>query len=73
MDSYFVRFADLPLTVKGMTIKDEYDDYSIYINARLNVYAQMLAMKHELQHITKGHFSREMSVSDLEKDITIED
>ena len=56
----------MPVGVHGMTIKDENDDYNIYLNARLSGDAQVVAFRHELEHIKRGDFYSEKGVGEIE-------
>ncbi|MBQ0165352.1 MAG: hypothetical protein KBS75_09190 [Bacteroidales bacterium] len=71
MDAVIIRILEngLPLSVKGTTVKDENGDYNIYINGRISEEARVKALRHELQHIQKGHFYDERPVKELEKEI----
>lgn len=60
-----VRYIDLPCTIRGMTVC-EHDFYSVYINARLSYEEQQKAVKHELTHINRGDFTRDVSISCIE-------
>lgn len=67
MDAVIIRVIDLPHGVGGMTVKDSNDDYNIYLNARLSGDAQVVAFRHELDHIRKGDFFSEDAVRDIER------
>lgn len=69
MDAIIIRIIDLPYGVKGMTAKDENDDYNIYINARYSPDIQAIAYRHEIDHILKGHFYDDRSVREKEEEI----
>lgn len=49
--NYYIRYIDLPCSVKGFTVKDEFNLYNIYINARLSAKEKNEAINHELRHI----------------------
>lgn len=67
MDSIIVRLVDLPLAVRGAVREDENGDYNIYINARLSEDQRVVAFRHELEHIRRGHLHDETkSVSQKE-------
>lgn len=66
MDTIIIRLIDLPLTVRGFTVKDENDDYNIYINARLSDDVRAEAFRHEVDHIRRGHFYDYKSVVEKE-------
>lgn len=67
MGSIIIRIIDLPVTVKGFTVKDENDDYNVYINARLSAAIQGEATRHELEHIVSDHFYSTQSIAEKEK------
>ena len=56
MGEIIIRYIDLPLSVNAYTVTDSNNDYNVYINARLGIYEQVKAKKHELDHINKQHF-----------------
>lgn len=66
MDAVIIRQLDLPYGVKGVTVKDENDDYNIYINSRYSADEQDIAFYHELEHIRRGDFYRSGSVAEKE-------
>ena len=63
---YCVRFIDLPLTTKGMTVEDSNGFFNIYINQNLSVDQQNEAIAHELKHINRGDFDNKKSLQDAE-------
>jgi len=69
VDAVIIRLIDLPPSVKGCTVKDENDDYNIYINARLSEDGRVEAFRHEIDHIRLGHFYDSMPVSEKEKQV----
>ena len=69
MGIIIIRIIDLPVTVKGFTVKDENDDYNVYINARLSAAIQGEATRHELEHIVRGHFYSQMPVAEKEQEV----
>lgn len=56
MNRVFIRGITLPGRVRGVTVKDEDDDYNIYINTVLCPEAQQRAIDHEIRHISRDHF-----------------
>lgn len=66
MDAVIVRIIDMPVGVKGITVKDAEGDYNIYLNARYSPDAQAVAFRHEVEHIKRGDFYRSGSVADKE-------
>lgn len=60
------RFVELPYAVKGFTIRDENEDYNIYINLR-HLSQQKEILKHELSHINNGDFDRPVDAAVIER------
>lgn len=71
MDAVIIRLIDLPETVRGFTVKDENDDYNIFINARLSADMRGTAFRHEIDHIRSGHFYDARSVAEKELETTL--
>jgi len=69
MDSVIIRVLDLPMTIRGATVKDENGDYNVYINARLSEDGRAAAFRHEIEHIRQGHFYSEEPVEVLESKV----
>lgn len=68
MDSVIIRVLDLPMTIRGATVKDANGDYNVYINARLSDDGRAAAFRHEIEHIKQGHFYSEDPVEVLERE-----
>lgn len=69
MDAVIIRVIDLPIGVKGMTVKDGEGDYNIYLNARYSPEEQAVAFRHEVDHIRNGDFYSEEDVAEKERRI----
>jgi Zn-dependent peptidase ImmA (M78 family) len=63
---YCIRYIDLPLTTKGMTVEDQNGFFNIYINQNLSVEQQNEAIAHELKHINRGDFDNKKSLQEAE-------
>lgn len=63
---YYIRYIDLPLTTKGMTVEDQNGFFNIYINQNLSVEQQNEAIAHELKHINRGDFDNKKSLREAE-------
>jgi Zn-dependent peptidase ImmA (M78 family) len=63
---YCIRYIDLPLTTKGMTVEDQNGFFNIYINQNLSVEQQNEAIAHELKHINRGDFDIKKSLQEAE-------
>ena len=70
MDAIIIRIIDMPYGVKGLTVKDENDDYNVYLNARYSPDIQAEAYRHEIDHIRGNHFYDDRPVSEKEKEIS---
>lgn len=64
------RYLSLGAGIKGVTVKDENDDFNIYINSNLSDAQQKEALQHEVAHIYQGHFfdDRPVMVKEEEAD-----
>lgn len=71
MNDVFIRgLINLPTTVRGVTVKDENDDYNVYINKNLCPEKQKAAIQHELNHIKKDHlFSHSKTAMQCESEV----
>lgn len=60
MERVEVRLIDLPTSIRGFTAYTEDDTgepvFTIILNARLDLCAQMRTYKHEVQHINNADF-----------------
>lgn len=63
---YIVRYIDLPITVKGVTVMDYDGFYNIYINSRLSYEEQKKTIAHEMEHIVRGDFFSYATLEDVE-------
>lgn len=50
--------VDLPTQVRGQTVKNEDDSYSVFLNARLTGEQIMATYAHEIEHIKNGDFEK---------------
>lgn len=69
MNDIFIRMTQLPNRVKAMTVIDENSDYNIYLNSTLSQDELKKAYLHEIQHIEKKHFDKDISVAQAENEI----
>lgn len=58
---------DLPVTIKGFTIMNSDDSFTIFINARLCSEMQIKVYDHEIEHINKKDYDNIYNVNDLER------
>ena len=66
MNNYCVRLVPLPATVKACTVLDSNDFYNIYINKDMPESIQREAFKHEMIHIHRGDFERNVPIEEIE-------
>ena len=57
----FVRYAELPLSVEGVTVPNNDGTFDIYINSLLPAERQEETLAHELEHIHKDHFYNDIA------------
>lgn len=55
MADYYVRMVELPINVKGVTVKNSDGSFDIYINSLLCPDKVQEALIHELKHVKKDH------------------
>lgn len=70
MGEIIIRYMNLPASVKAYTLTDPNDDYNIYVNSALNSIEQQKAVDHELEHINADHFTADLSVAEVEQQVS---
>lgn len=71
MCDVFVRYIELPSTVRGVTIPNDDNTFNIYINATICEDKQKQALNHELEHIKRDHFYDEEPAIKNEKELEL--
>lgn len=66
MPDIFVRLADLPLSINGLTAENDDGSYTVFINSRASSQQQHDAYEHELRHINGLDFEKS-DVGDIER------
>lgn len=61
-----VFLIDLPAAIKGLTVKNSDDSYTILINVNLSHEAQCAAYDHEIEHINNHDFDYVYDINELE-------
>ena len=56
MGDVFVRQMPMPSTIHGTTVVDADGNYNVYINECLCDEKKRDTLRHEMRHITCGHF-----------------
>lgn len=57
---------DMPTKIKGYTVKNSDDSYSIFLNARISRDCLLKTYEHEMEHIQNEDFEKE-NVDAIEK------
>ena len=65
---YFVRTVALPHSVDGVTVPNSDGTFDIYLNEALGDEARRKWLSHEIEHIRAGHFYKQKSVSEMERE-----
>ncbi len=61
-----VHLINLPYSIRGFTIRADFNGFVIFINAKLNNQMQLKAYEHEIGHINANDYDHIYSVGDLE-------
>lgn len=67
MSEVYLRYLNLSVTVKGLTVQDEEGNYNIYLNPRHTYQALNETLDHEINHITNNDFQKFLHIKDIEK------
>lgn len=63
-----VRYLEMPLGIRGFTIRGDYDSYDIYLNPEYCYESQVETYEHEMAHIINGDFDKEgMDINEIER------
>lgn len=66
MEIIQVFFVDLPSSIRGLTVKNNDDSFTILINVNMSYEAQLAAYHHEMNHIANHDFDHIYDINDLE-------
>ena len=66
MNDYFIRYINLPPTVRGLTACSD-GFYNIYTNSALSLEEQEKTIQHELTHIERDDFYSDGTIETVEK------
>lgn len=53
---HFVRFVELPRTVRGVSVPNDDGTFSVYINSLFDDETRRETLEHELTHLARDHF-----------------
>lgn len=66
--TYFVRYIEFPMTVRGVTVPNNDGTFDIYINDLLCECSKEKCLAHEIRHIMQDHFYNDVApIEELEK------
>ena len=63
---FYVRLVDMPPSIGGAICPNEDGTFSIYINARKSLKAQLAALQHEINHIIDDDFYSDLPIEVIE-------
>lgn len=66
MEDYYIRYADMPPSVKAYTVLQD-GFYTIVLNSRLCREMNVMSFEHEINHINKDDFIKD-DVSKIESE-----
>lgn len=65
-DDIFIRFFDMPTTIRGYTVANQDGSYTVVLNSRISWEQQKETYAHEVGHIKRGDFERQCSADLIE-------
>jgi Zn-dependent peptidase ImmA (M78 family) len=67
--NYIIREIKMPLTIRAFTLPDANGEYNIYINMDLSDEAKKKTLAHEMKHIKRNDFNKDIPVKLIEQGI----
>jgi len=64
--TYQIIYKDMPCTIEAFTTCNLDDNYTIFLNPKLNYERQWKAFIHEIQHILNQDFYKTETVEEIE-------
>lgn len=65
-DGIFTYYVDMPSTIRSFVVENNDMSFSIIINSRIGKEQQLIAYKHEIEHIKNGDFDKRSSAESIE-------
>lgn len=62
----FTYYADMPTTIRSFVVSNKDMSFTIMINAKIGRDQQLIAYRHELDHIRNGDYDKNNSVDSIE-------
>ena len=66
MEDVFVRYMELPTTVRSFVVANKDMTYTVILNCKLSHGQNLISYQHELDHILRGDYERKCSVDLIE-------
>ena len=66
MEDVFVRYMELPSTIRSFVVANKDMTYTIILNCKLSHEQNLISYQHELDHILRGDYERKCSVDLIE-------
>ncbi len=66
MEDVFVRYMELPSTIRSFVVANKDMTYTVILNCKLSHEQNLISYQHELDHILRGDYERKCSVDLIE-------
>ena len=65
-EGIFTYYADMPTTIRSFVVYNSDMSFTIIINSKIGSNQQLMAYKHEIDHIKNGDYDKHCSVDLIE-------
>lgn len=65
-ENIIVLYKDMPARIKSFVLPDNFGNYTIVLNSKLNQEQNLQSMQHEIEHIECGDYDNVHNVDVLE-------
>lgn len=62
----FTYYVDMPATIRSFVVSNNDMSFTVIINSRIGYEQQLIAYKHEVDHIINGDFDKKVSIDLIE-------
>lgn len=66
MEDVFVRYMELPSTIRSFVVANKDMTYTVILNCKLSHEQNLISYQHELDHILRGDYEKKCSVDLIE-------
>ena len=66
MEDVFVRYMELPSTIRSFVVANKDLSYTILLNSKLSHEQNLISYQHELDHILRGDYEKKCSIDLIE-------